>query len=64
MLKTYVEDVLSAIASVRARAKIAMEQGNFVQTTRLMEDLRALELCLEIESQKLIDEMYKMENSA
>lgn len=52
-----VKDTLSAIESVKRRIKIAENSGSQDQVHRLMGDLYALEACLVIESQKLVDKL-------
>lgn len=59
MSNNHVKDCLVAIKAVRAKAKESISTGRYIETATLMADLSALELCLEIETQKLVDEMDK-----
>lgn len=55
--KDYVKDILTAIHSVQKRAKDSINVGSFTETASLMADLHALELCLVIETDKLVEEL-------
>lgn len=55
--KQHVQDTLVAINSVRRRLKLATERGQTAEAYKLMGDLIQLCLCLEGDTQKLIDEM-------
>lgn len=51
-----IKDILSAINSVRERARKAMIEGDYQQTGVLMNDLIALELCLVYQTEELVKE--------
>lgn len=57
--KEVVKDILSAIESVRSRAKEAFEAADHISYTRLMGDLYYLEVCLVGETKKLLEELEK-----
>lgn len=50
-----VKDILSAISSVKSRARSAMAQGDLVAYSNLMLDLFALERCLVNQTEALVD---------
>jgi hypothetical protein len=56
----YVNDVLIAIKSVRRRAVIAYSTGDDDTLLSLMKDLIALQLCLEIEIEKVKAELKEI----
>lgn len=57
MQNQYVKDCLAAISSVRNKVYAAMAKGDLNEATRLMGDLYALEVCLVIETEKLVRDM-------
>lgn len=61
--RTYVEDVLVAINSVKSRLNQAHNLGQDMKAFSLMADLAALDACLVIETKKLLQELYDMENN-
>lgn len=50
-------DILDALASVQTRATRALEVRDFVEYSKLTGDLFALECCLRIEAEKLVNEL-------
>jgi hypothetical protein len=52
-----VQDILSAIASVKSRAKEAMQNGDLVAYSRLMGDLFALEQCLVYQTSAMLQDL-------
>lgn len=59
--KKVVKDILDAINSVRSRVRTATKAGDLPEAHKLMGDLYALEVCLVIETSKLIEEMEILE---
>lgn len=53
----HVKDILVAIHSVRTRTRDAMVAGNMPEVWELMADLLALEVCLVVETEKLMVEI-------
>jgi hypothetical protein len=56
----YVNDVLTAIKSVRRRAMVAYSADDNDKLLSLMKDLIALQLCLEIEIEKVKAELKEI----
>jgi hypothetical protein len=54
-----VKDILDAIRSVRLRAKRALDGNDQIAYSSLMGDLYALEACLVIETEKLVNYLDK-----
>ncbi len=55
-MNTRIKDILVAIRSVKSRAKIAKDNGDFTQFRTLMMDLLSLENCLVTECELLSNE--------
>lgn len=53
----YVKDILSAIDSVKIRAKEAVANGDLTAYGSLMLDLMALERCLVYQTEELVKEV-------
>lgn len=49
------KDVLVAIAAVKRRAVAANREGDFPAYRERMDELIALNICLDVEAQKLVD---------
>lgn len=49
-----VQMVMDAIQAVRLRAQVASQQGDFTAFKQSMEELLALQVCLESEVQKML----------